>query len=88
MRRASLIEKIEQCLRTITMLLYTFDCMSLVLILSYASPILSLLNRVSGNYFSKNFRLKGPIEYVVKAHAYGSLKILGVHIVVENNDVK
>ena len=86
-RKLSLLQNIEQAIRMVTCALYLAQLSWIALIYPTLQKFFTFIDKKSNNYFSKNYQLKAPIDYLAKGYAYGAMKIMGIDIIVENNGV-
>jgi len=88
MKRYNFATKIEQILRAICFIFYLFSVIALLFIESWFRPLYPKINKLCGGFFSRNFKLNGPHEYVIQFWESGFLKLYGIDVIVENKDCK
>ena len=87
MGKLGILGHIEQSLRVLTLTFYFVQLSWFVILYPLMEPLFSFINRISNRYFSKNARLRDPVEYIGKGFSVAAMKILGIDYIIENNGV-
>ena len=87
MKKLGIWERIEQFLRVLSLICYTYHGAIYMLIDPALKPLHSFINRVCGNFFSKRTQQRDFMECFIKKWARDVMRILGIEVIVENNGV-
>jgi len=84
MKKNSFPNKIEQILRFIAFLFYFFATAFFIFIDYWLRPLYPKINKWSGGYFGRNFKMLSPIEYIVSYWERGLLMVFGIDVIVDS----